>query len=143
EPEHPYMGAWWPQGHVIGWEHTFTHEIRDFLLAIDAGTPPTPSFEEGLAVQQVLAAIEESADAKSAIIQVASHRPPTTPQPPATQQSSFLTAWFETVSCVAGRDGGIPLGGGCLAESSESGEDGRRELQGELPESGAKQCFGG
>ncbi|UKA59236.1 Gfo/Idh/MocA family protein [Arthrobacter sp. FW306-2-2C-D06B] len=73
EPEHPYMDAWWPQGHVIGWEHTFTHEIRDFLAAIDAGTPPSPSFEEGLAVQQVLAAIEESADAKSAIIQVAGH----------------------------------------------------------------------
>ena len=30
EPEHPYVDAWWPQGHVIGWEHTFTHEIRDF-----------------------------------------------------------------------------------------------------------------
>ncbi|MBB6407036.1 Gfo/Idh/MocA family protein [Arthrobacter sp. AZCC_0090] len=73
EPEHPYMGAWWPQGHVIGWEHTFTHEIRDFLAAIDAGIPPSPSFEDGLAVQRVLAAIEESADAKSAIIQVAGH----------------------------------------------------------------------
>ncbi|GAA5198976.1 Gfo/Idh/MocA family oxidoreductase [Arthrobacter gyeryongensis] len=73
EPEHPYMDAWWPQGHVIGWEHTFTHEIRDFLTAIDAGTPPSPSFEDGLAVQQVLAAIEESADAKSAIIQVSGH----------------------------------------------------------------------
>lgn len=73
EPEHPYMAAWWPQGHVIGWEHTFTHEIRDFLAAIDAGTPPSPSFEDGLAVQQVLAAIEESADAKSAIIQVSGH----------------------------------------------------------------------
>ena len=33
EPEHPYMDAWWPQGHIIGWEHTFTHEIRDFLVA--------------------------------------------------------------------------------------------------------------
>ncbi|GAB3567156.1 Gfo/Idh/MocA family oxidoreductase [Arthrobacter alkaliphilus] len=67
EPEHPYMGAWWPQGHVIGWEHTFTHEVRDFLLAIDAGTPPSPSFEEGLAVQKVLAAIEESANNKSTL----------------------------------------------------------------------------
>ncbi|WP_284753766.1 Gfo/Idh/MocA family oxidoreductase [Arthrobacter sp. efr-133-R2A-120] len=73
EPEHPYMDAWWPQGHVIGWEHTFTHQIRDFLQALDAGTPPSPSFEDGLAVQHVLAAIEESADAKSAIIQVAGH----------------------------------------------------------------------
>jgi predicted dehydrogenase len=70
EPGHPYMDAWWPQGHVIGWEHTFTHEIRDFLLAIDGGTPPSPSFEEGLAVQRVLAAVEESANAKSSIIQL-------------------------------------------------------------------------
>lgn len=70
EPEHPYMAAWWPQGHVIGWEHTFTHEIRDFLAAVDGGTPPSPSFEEGLAVQRVLTAIEESANAKSAIIQL-------------------------------------------------------------------------
>ncbi|MBT2597560.1 Gfo/Idh/MocA family protein [Arthrobacter sp. ISL-72] len=70
EPEHPYMDAWWPQGHVIGWEHTFTHEIRDFLLAIGGGTAPSPSFEEGLAVQRVLAAVEESANAKSSIIQL-------------------------------------------------------------------------
>jgi predicted dehydrogenase len=67
EPEHPYMGAWWPQGHVIGWEHTFIHQIRDFLAAIDAGTPPSPSFEEGLAIQRVLDAVQESASNKSTI----------------------------------------------------------------------------
>ncbi|ABK01971.1 oxidoreductase domain protein [Arthrobacter sp. FB24] len=78
EPEHPYMAAWWPQGHVIGWEHTFTHEIRDFLAAIDGGTPPSPSFEDGLAVQRVLAAIEESANAKSSIIQLAASPVPVT-----------------------------------------------------------------
>jgi predicted dehydrogenase len=78
EPEHPYMAAWWPQGHVIGWEHTFTHEIRDFLAAIDGGTPPSPSFEEGLAVQRVLAAIEESANAKSSIIQLTASPVPVT-----------------------------------------------------------------
>jgi predicted dehydrogenase len=70
EPEHPYLEAWWPQGHIIGWEHTFTHEIRDFLTAINAGDAPSPSFEEGLAVQRVLAAVEESAAAKSATIQL-------------------------------------------------------------------------
>ncbi|MBT2531212.1 Gfo/Idh/MocA family oxidoreductase [Arthrobacter sp. ISL-48] len=70
EPEHPYLEAWWPQGHIIGWEHTFTHEIRDFLLAIDGGTRPSPSFEDGLAVQRVLAAVEESAAAKSTLIQL-------------------------------------------------------------------------
>lgn len=71
EPEHPYMDAWWPQGHIIGWEHTFTHQIRDFLLAIAGGTQPSPSFEDGLEVQRILAAVEESAAAKSALIQLA------------------------------------------------------------------------
>ncbi|MCU1566191.1 MAG: putative dehydrogenase [Pseudarthrobacter sp.] len=69
EPEHPYLDAWWPPGHIIGWEHTFTHQIRDFLLAIDAGTAPSPSFEDGLEVQRILGAVEESA-AKSALIQL-------------------------------------------------------------------------
>ncbi|MDR7160792.1 Gfo/Idh/MocA family oxidoreductase [Arthrobacter sp. BE255] len=68
EPDHPYLDAWWPQGHIIGWEHTFTHEIRDFLLAVDAGTPPSPSFEDGLEVQRILNAIEESAAAHSTTI---------------------------------------------------------------------------
>jgi predicted dehydrogenase len=67
EPEHPYLEAWWPQGHVIGWEHTFTHQIRDFLMAIRNGTQPSPSFEEGLQVQRVLAAVEESANNKSTL----------------------------------------------------------------------------
>ncbi|TLM75022.1 Gfo/Idh/MocA family protein [Pseudarthrobacter sp. NamB4] len=77
EPEHPYLEAWWPQGHIIGWEHTFTHEIRDFLLAIDSGTAPSPSFEDGLEVQRILNAVEESAAAKSTTIQLAS--PPDSP----------------------------------------------------------------
>lgn len=67
EPEHPYMAAWWPQGHVIGWEHTFTHQIRDFLLAVESGSAPSPSFEEGLNVQRVLAAVENSANNKSTL----------------------------------------------------------------------------
>jgi predicted dehydrogenase len=70
EPEHPYVGAWWPQGHIIGWEHTFTHQIRDFLTAIAAGEAPSPSFEDGLNVQHILAAVEESAAAKSSLIQL-------------------------------------------------------------------------
>ncbi|SKB63344.1 Predicted dehydrogenase [Arthrobacter sp. 49Tsu3.1M3] len=78
EPEHPYLEAWWPQGHVIGWEHTFTHEIRDFLVAVGTGTQPSPSFEDGLNVQRILAAVEESAAAKSSLIQLApSTQPPT------------------------------------------------------------------
>ncbi|BCW44803.1 Gfo/Idh/MocA family oxidoreductase [Arthrobacter sp. StoSoilB5] len=70
EPEHPYLDAWWPQGHIIGWEHTFTHQIRDFLTAIASGEAPSPSFEDGLQIQRVLAAIEESAKNKSTITAV-------------------------------------------------------------------------
>lgn len=70
EPEHPYLEAWWPQGHIIGWEHTFTHQIRDFLTAIATGVAPSPSFEDGLNIQQILAAVEESAAAKSSLIQL-------------------------------------------------------------------------
>ena len=37
EPTHPYVGAWWPPGHVLGYEHTFTHEIADLLTATTRG----------------------------------------------------------------------------------------------------------
>jgi predicted dehydrogenase len=61
EPQHPYMDAWWPPGHLIGYEHTFVHEVRDFVLAVAAGVPPRPSFADGLQVQRVLAAVQVSA----------------------------------------------------------------------------------
>ncbi|MCD0451654.1 Gfo/Idh/MocA family oxidoreductase [Actinocorallia sp. API 0066] len=65
EAGHPYAGAWWPPGHGLGYEHTFTHEIRDFLEAVATRTPPAPSFTDGLQVQRVLAAVEASAAADS------------------------------------------------------------------------------
>ena len=61
EPEHPYLDAWWPPGHVVGWDSTFTNQAADLLVALAAGEEPRPSFEDGLAVQRVLAAIEQSA----------------------------------------------------------------------------------
>jgi predicted dehydrogenase len=61
DPKHPYMSAWWPAGHIIGWEHTFTNQVADFVSAIAAGDNPRPSFEDGLQVQRVLAAVSESA----------------------------------------------------------------------------------
>jgi predicted dehydrogenase len=61
EPEHPYAAAWWPPGHGLGYEHTFTHEAKDFIEAVAAGVAPSPSFEDGLRVQRVLAAVEASA----------------------------------------------------------------------------------
>ncbi|MFI7007758.1 Gfo/Idh/MocA family protein [Streptomyces sp. NPDC050145] len=61
EPEHPYLEGWWPPGHGLGYEHTFAHQARDLVHAIAARTAPAPSFADGLQVQRVLAAVEESA----------------------------------------------------------------------------------
>ena len=41
-PTHPYAGAWWPPGHVLGYEHSFTHEVVDLVRDIAAGADPTP-----------------------------------------------------------------------------------------------------
>ena len=62
EAEHPYVGAWWPPGHVIGYEHGFIHQAVDLVRAIADGTDPTPTFADGLQVQRVLAAVETSSD---------------------------------------------------------------------------------
>jgi predicted dehydrogenase len=61
EENHPYLNAWWPPGHVIGYEHTFTHEIMDFVECIVKDNEASPSFADGLQVQKVLAAVEKSA----------------------------------------------------------------------------------
>ncbi|MFK4110893.1 Gfo/Idh/MocA family protein [Streptomyces sp. NPDC002176] len=61
EPDHPYLDAWWPPGHGLGYEHTFVHQARDLVHAIAEGRKPVPSFADGLEVQRVLAAVEESA----------------------------------------------------------------------------------
>jgi predicted dehydrogenase len=63
EPDHPYAGAWWPPGHVLGYEHAFSHQVVDLVRALDAGEQPRPSFDEGLQIQRVLAAVERSAAA--------------------------------------------------------------------------------
>jgi predicted dehydrogenase len=60
EPEHQYMSAWWPTGHLIGYEHTFSHQVADLLTDIGAGRQPRPSFADGLQVQRVLDAVERS-----------------------------------------------------------------------------------
>ena len=65
EPDHPYLDAWWPPGHGLGYEHTFVHQARDLVLAIAEGRRPEPSFADGLQVQRVLAAVEESAEKNS------------------------------------------------------------------------------
>lgn len=72
EPSHPYVAAWWPAGHMLGYEHGFTHQVVDLVAAIDDGTNPHPSFAEGLSVQRVLDAVERSSAADSAWTSVAS-----------------------------------------------------------------------
>ena len=65
EADHPYVGAWWPPGHLIGYEHGFTHQVVDLVRDIANGSDPTPSFADGLQVQRVLAAVETSSDTDS------------------------------------------------------------------------------
>ena len=64
EPGHPYVAAWWPPGHGLGYEHGFTHQVVDLVTAIAEGTDPTPTFADGLQVQRVLAAVETSSDTR-------------------------------------------------------------------------------
>jgi predicted dehydrogenase len=53
---HPYVGAWWPPGHIIGYEHEFTHAVVDFLKALEKGTKITPNLLDGVKDMQVLEA---------------------------------------------------------------------------------------
>jgi predicted dehydrogenase len=65
EATHPYVEHWWPAGHGLGYKHGFTHQAADLIDAIARGVDPTPSFADGLAVQEVLAAVELSAADRS------------------------------------------------------------------------------
>jgi predicted dehydrogenase len=62
EPDHPFAGAWWPPGHIIGYEHTFVHTMKDLMDGIGAGESPAPTFEDAYRVQAVLDAVERSAE---------------------------------------------------------------------------------
>jgi predicted dehydrogenase len=65
EHDHPYLAAWWPTGHMLGYEHGFSNQAYDFVTAIHEGTQPRPSFDDGLHVQKVLDAVERSSAACS------------------------------------------------------------------------------
>jgi predicted dehydrogenase len=60
ESNHPYVGNWWPPGHIIGYEHSFVHTIADFLKAMVARKKIQPDFADGLKTQRVLDAIQRS-----------------------------------------------------------------------------------
>ena len=70
QAEHPYVAAWWPPGHILGYEHTFTHEVYDFLMGIKSGKAALPSFADGLNVQNVLKAVEASSNNESKLTKV-------------------------------------------------------------------------
>jgi len=59
--EHPYMANWWVPGCVIGYEHTFVHEVADFLRGIEKGERVRPDFRDALETQAVVEAVLESA----------------------------------------------------------------------------------
>jgi predicted dehydrogenase len=64
DAKHPYVAGWWPPGHIIGYEHTFTHTVYDLLRAVDARKAPVPNFDDGVKNQRVLDAFERSAKSK-------------------------------------------------------------------------------
>ncbi|MGO2060459.1 MAG: Gfo/Idh/MocA family protein [Microbacterium gubbeenense] len=70
EPDHPYLEGWWPAGHMLGYEHAFSHQVKDLVEAIDQGTVPAPTFAEGAQVQRVIAAVEESSAQDARWVQV-------------------------------------------------------------------------
>lgn len=57
---HKYAEAWWPAGHPIGFDQTFTHEMVEFMNAIEENRQPVPNFSDGVACQAVLEAVEKS-----------------------------------------------------------------------------------
>jgi predicted dehydrogenase len=61
EAAHPFIKAWWPPGHIIGYEHTFIHTVYDLLEAIADDRLPEPNFLDGVRTQRVLDGIERSA----------------------------------------------------------------------------------
>jgi myo-inositol 2-dehydrogenase/D-chiro-inositol 1-dehydrogenase len=62
--DHPYMKNWWVPGLQIGYEHTFTHQVADFLKAIAEGKEAAPTFRDGLAADYVTDAVLESAKSR-------------------------------------------------------------------------------
>ena len=61
---HPFMSAWWPVGHIIGYEHTFINLVYTMLKAFDKGEEFKPNFEDGVRNQAVLEAVDISSQQK-------------------------------------------------------------------------------
>ena len=60
----PYMEAYWPVAHIIGYEHTFVNMIRDLMVAIGKNELFSPDFLDGLKNQAVLEAVDKSVESR-------------------------------------------------------------------------------
>ena len=65
EGDHPYAGNWWPPGHMLGYEHSFTHAAFDLTQSIAGDQPCTPDFQDGAQCVAVLEAVDQSQASKS------------------------------------------------------------------------------
>jgi predicted dehydrogenase len=68
EGVHDYISAWWPPGHIIGYEHEFVHAVVDFLKAVDTKTKIEPNFYDGMKEMEVLEAGLRSAETGKTIV---------------------------------------------------------------------------
>jgi predicted dehydrogenase len=59
--DQPYMKNWWVPGLQIGYEHSFVHQVVDFLKSLETGQPCSPTFRDALETQKVCDAVLESA----------------------------------------------------------------------------------
>ena len=65
DSEHPYMSNWWVPGLQIGYEHTFVHQVADFLKSLETGEPAGPTFRDALETQKVCDAVLASANSNA------------------------------------------------------------------------------
>jgi predicted dehydrogenase len=63
--DQPYMDKWWVPGLIVGYEHTFVHQVADFLQSLETGAPCSPTFQEAQETQKVCEAVIESARTRS------------------------------------------------------------------------------
>lgn len=63
--DQPYMNKWWVPGLSVGYEHSFVHQVADFLKAVETGSECHPNFRDSLETQRVCEAVIESANARA------------------------------------------------------------------------------
>ena len=63
--DQPYMDKWWVPGLGIGYEHSFVHQVADFLKSLETGESCSPTFKEALQTQKVCEAVIDSANSRS------------------------------------------------------------------------------